>query len=316
MRRAKIGVKDLFKSEINPMTQKMRPEKDDWDGWFAFEGVDEASMHRVREHIIRAIGRNPQRLHGEKRLNSKLQAPTEEAAEAPIGIQTIRSSLKILKDSLHGIVEDRNVGIQMDAEDLQEESEVERRSQQAKFTKGVAAMLRLVEPEQIQEYFGTTNHEAIWKEMNTQQAHRDQVIEWLDAMITANTSDEIQQLNKRAQALTTQEAYRTSKGIVMKRFIDKQPSPSCQIETSIVTEHFAKTWSRPKEYFQEAEEGALFALEPRITENDQEEMKAFMMDERNIEDVIKSRQDLSACGTDGINDRIIKGAGQEGLQFV
>jgi hypothetical protein len=165
----------------------------------------------------------------------------------------------------HGIVEDRNMGIQInaeDVEDVEEESEVERRRQQAKFTKRVAAVLRLVEPEKIEEYFGTTNHEAIWEEMNTQQAHRDRVIEWLDAMIKANTSDEIQQMNKRAQALKIQEAYRTSKGIVMKRFIDKQQSPSCQIEISIVKEHFAKTWSRPEEYFQEAEaeEGAPFAL--------------------------------------------------------
>jgi hypothetical protein len=176
-------------------------------------------------------------------LNPKLQASTEEAAEALIGIRTIRSSLKKLKDSPHGIVEDRNMGIQMDAEDVQEESEVERRRQQTTFTKKVAAVLRLVEPEKIEEYVGTTNHEGIWDEMNTQQEHRDRVIKWLDAMITADTSDEIQQMNKRAQALQIQEAYRTSKGIAVKRFIDKQQSPSCQIETSIVTEHFAKTWS-------------------------------------------------------------------------
>jgi hypothetical protein len=66
MRRVKTGLKDLFKYEINPMTQKIIPEKDDWDGWLAFEGVYEESMHRIREHIIRAIGRNPQRLYGEK----------------------------------------------------------------------------------------------------------------------------------------------------------------------------------------------------------------------------------------------------------
>jgi hypothetical protein len=56
-----------------------------------------------------------------------LQASTEEAAEALIGIQTIGRGLKKLKDSLHEIVEDRNMGIQMDVEDAQEESEVELR---------------------------------------------------------------------------------------------------------------------------------------------------------------------------------------------
>jgi hypothetical protein len=68
----------------------------------------------------------------------------------------------------------------------------------------------------------------------------------------------------------------------MKRFIDKEQSPSCQIDVTAVTEHFAKTWAEPENDFREVEQGAPFALEPKITENDQEEMEAFMQDERNI----------------------------------
>jgi hypothetical protein len=129
----------------------MMPEKDDWDGWLAFEGVYEGQC-TVPGNI--SFGRSVETHNvytGRRRLNLKLQASTEEAAEALICIQTIKSSLKKLKDSLHGIVEGRNLGIQMDAEDAQEESEVERRRQQAKFTKRVAAVLRLVEPEKIEE---------------------------------------------------------------------------------------------------------------------------------------------------------------------
>jgi hypothetical protein len=48
-------------------------------------------------------------------------------------------------------------------------------------------------------------------------------------------------MNKRAQALKIQEAYRTSKGITMRRFIDREQSPQCQIEMERVTEHFSRT---------------------------------------------------------------------------
>jgi hypothetical protein len=135
-------------------------------------------------------------------------------------------------------------------------------------------------------------------------------------MITTNVSEEVQQMNQRAHPLKVQEAYRTSKGIAVKRFIHREQSPSRQIYVTDVTEHFAKTWAEPENNFREVEQGVPFDLEPQITENDQEEMEAFMLDERNIEEVIKSRQDLSASGTDGLSHRIIKAAGKEGVKFI
>jgi hypothetical protein len=141
MRHIKSGLSELFKNEINPMITKMMPAEDDWDGWLAFEGAYEESMHRIRQHIIQAIGRNPQRLYGEKRLNPKLQTATEQAAESLIGVQTIRRSLKKLKDSLHGIMEKEDVRARIDQEQEEVESSVEERRQQAKFTKGIASII-------------------------------------------------------------------------------------------------------------------------------------------------------------------------------
>jgi hypothetical protein len=102
----------------------------------------------------------------------------------------------------------------------------------------------------------------------------------------------------------------------MKRFIDKEQFPSCQIDVIALTEHFANTWAEPENDFREVEQGPPFALEPKITEDDQEEMEAFMLDDRSIEKAIKSRQDLSASGTDGISSRIIKAAGKEEVKFI
>jgi hypothetical protein len=91
-----------------------------------------------------------------------------------------------------------------------------------KFTKRISPILNLLTPGTIREYFGSEDHEEIWNELNAQEERRGRVIEWLGEMITSNVSGEIEEMNKRAQALKVQEAYRTSKGITMRRFIDKQ----------------------------------------------------------------------------------------------
>jgi hypothetical protein len=54
-------------------------------------------------------------------------------------------------------------------------------------------------------------------------------------LITTEVEGEIREMNKKAQALKIQEARRTSKGIVMRRFIDKEQLPQCQVEMAEVT---------------------------------------------------------------------------------
>jgi hypothetical protein len=38
MRKIRQGLEALFKSDINPLMDEFQPERDDWDGWSAFEG--------------------------------------------------------------------------------------------------------------------------------------------------------------------------------------------------------------------------------------------------------------------------------------
>jgi hypothetical protein len=92
------------------------------------------------------------------------------------------------------------------------------------------------------------------------------VIEWLEAILTTQVSGEIEEMNKKAIAMKLQESSRTSKGITMRRYIDKEQSPQCQIEMEEVTEYFTKTWARPEQDFIKANQGSRFPLEARITE--------------------------------------------------
>jgi hypothetical protein len=318
MRRVKEGLKDLFKGELNPILEQMMPRSNDHEEWLGFEGAYEECMHRIREHILLAVGRDSKRLYGARQTNPKIQAATEKSVEVMVGIQQIRRDLKKLKDFLHTIAEVGTEGVTTEEEgEHRDSNEGEgRRRQRRRFTKRLAPILSLLPPETMEAYFGSGDHETIWQAMNTSEDHRNRVIDWLDAMITTQVQGEIKEMNKRAQALKIQEAYRTSKGIAMKRFIEKEQSPQCQIDMENVTEHFRETWSKPLDDFIEAEEESPFYLESRITGEDEDEMEEFMLDEKNIAEVIKSREDLSACGVDGISYRIMKGAGAEGTKFM
>jgi hypothetical protein len=52
-----------------------------------------------------------------------------------------------------------------------------------------------------------------------------------------------------------------------------------------------------------------------ITEKE-EDFQGFLLGEKKIAEVIKSRDDLSANGIDGISCRVIKEVGTEGVKFV
>jgi hypothetical protein len=59
MRKIQRGLNDLFEHEINPLIEEFALMQDDWDGWVAFEGAYEESMHLIRKHIMRELNRDP-----------------------------------------------------------------------------------------------------------------------------------------------------------------------------------------------------------------------------------------------------------------
>jgi hypothetical protein len=62
MRRVKQCQSELFKSELNPILEKMTPKTDEHKEWMEFKGVYEKCIHQTKEHILLAIERDSNRL--------------------------------------------------------------------------------------------------------------------------------------------------------------------------------------------------------------------------------------------------------------
>jgi hypothetical protein len=132
-------------------------------------------------------------------------------------------------------------------------------------------------------------------------------------LITTEIEGETHEMNKKAQAFKIQEVHRTSKGIVMRRLIDKEQQPQCQVEMAEVAEDFRETSSMSLEDVVEAEEGSIFiwVTNYRSRRRKRRKTEEFLLGEENIAKVIKSQEDLTTSGIDGISSRIMKGAGAE-----
>jgi hypothetical protein len=86
MRRVEKDLSGLFRGELNLILEEMMPRSDEHREWAEFERPYEECMHRIREHILLAIGRDSNRRYGNRRVNPKLQA----AAETLTGIRQVR----------------------------------------------------------------------------------------------------------------------------------------------------------------------------------------------------------------------------------
>jgi hypothetical protein len=197
-----------------------------------------------------------------------------------------------------------------------ESDSAEERRRRTKWTKKMIPILKAIPEEKRKEIFGEQEWQGLWEELNTSVDHRVRVIEWLESLIISETASEIEGIGKQFHAQKVQEAYRTTKSIALRRYIDKTASPQCVVNRETVERFYQETWACPTRNFVPAEENSPLFLEARIPDEATSEMEEFLLDDKNIEKVIRSRQELSASGTDGIGYSILKCGGNEGVRFM
>jgi hypothetical protein len=201
--------------------------------------------------------------------------------------------------------------------EIQEEESPAARKKQGKLVGEIGEFLRLISLEARGEFFGERSNEEIWQMLNSSPDERVRFIEWLDGKITEAITNETKETAERFKRSRIQDTYRTSKSIAMKKYINKQESPPCPIDQDRIYDYFQETWGPPQQAFFEAKENSEFFFHRKLPDDDvPEEIMNYMLSDDNVRDVIRSRDDLSARGNDGISYQIVKAAGLQGVDFM
>jgi hypothetical protein len=305
MKRVKQGLDALFRNEIEPIMEEFTPMDNSPEEWECFEGAYEEVMHKIRRHIMVAINKDSQRLYGRPAPKPKALMQRERIKTNIAREQRVKNTLKKLRVYLE------EMGEMVEEE---EEREVQRRRQL--LMDRVSEVFDLLDQKTKVEIFGSNNPADVWSLFYTSTEHRQRVIEWLSGLISEKVSNLMNEMNKKYLEREVREAYCTSKSIAMRRYVESVESPVCQVDPDQVTRHFEDVWSPPRQGFQSADEGSIFFLERKIPEEASDLMLNYITNEANIKEVIQSRQDLSASGTDGIGNQILKAAKGAGVKFL
>jgi hypothetical protein len=127
MRKIKTGLEDLIKHDINPLMIELQPDPGDWDGWCAFEGAYEESMHKIRIHILQALNRDTRKLYMVQQVNAQFQAAREQRTEQVINHQLIRRTQSKMKNILEELTERDGEGAERDREGEEEDAKGHRK---------------------------------------------------------------------------------------------------------------------------------------------------------------------------------------------
>jgi hypothetical protein len=100
MRKVKIGLANLFKTEVNPIMREFKPRTDDWEDWQAFERASEEMLDFLRFHIVKTLKRDEKNIYSFRKVSPRMQKARAEQREELFAKQGIPRRLLKLKSKL------------------------------------------------------------------------------------------------------------------------------------------------------------------------------------------------------------------------
>jgi hypothetical protein len=73
MRKVKLGLADLFKTEISSIMREFKLRINDWEHWQVFEGAYEEALHLLRLHVVKTLKSDEKKIHDFRKVNPRMQ---------------------------------------------------------------------------------------------------------------------------------------------------------------------------------------------------------------------------------------------------
>ena len=110
---------------------------------------------------------------------------------------------------------------------------------------------------------------------------------------------ELQKQQKKTRATKIQEMYMESPKKAMKYYIDRHPTPACQIPIKEITKTLGQRWNKMTTFRPPGNESP-WKSEYKLEKEDQDRILSRIQDKELFKEIIRKRDPQSANGPDGI----------------
>ena len=284
-RRVIEPLRRLFDTEINDLLKHIRCRNGSEDDWFITEGILAKISLLIRQTIRTAL-RIPINSTRKKKVRNR-------------DIEYNRSTLAVKK--IFGLTELCDL-----LEKLSELSDVRdtaaNRNSLANLERRILDCIGQTDRGIVHELFQGNGLNDVRRFLSDSQEHRETKLEWLRSRILKEEKN-YEVLRGRRHEITIREFYREDARRCAEWFIYGDVSPECKVPIKEFEEHFSNEWKRSGEFIRRS---PLLNLDQSVDEESQQWMLRKLTDIESIENVIRSKANMSAAGPDAISNVVWK----------
>ena len=168
----------------------------------------------------------------------------------------------------------------------------------------ISNILKRFDNDFINSTFGGTDIEHIRNFINEENIHRQNKLNYIKNIIEhkdATTNGHVSNLYKQK----IQSLYQEDPRRCYNWHINPKPSPECPLDIKTLEDFYSKEWNDTN-IFLEPTQDSIWYINKCLNEEDQQQFLDSIINEESIKEVIRTRPNLSANGSDGISNAIWK----------
>ena len=292
-KQVKQGLTALYDHTIIPLLRKFMPLNDSEDERLKLDGVIYKIADEFREHCRRNLNLTKEKMYrnptSSQSINNENRRRITEKAKDGARAMTAASISRDSSVCLSALIEIREI-MKRDAIDLAGTNRIN------KLKKEIRNIVNLREDDWCNNLFGGRDDNCVDSTINLQDDQFERRCEWLRARIDETAS----QANHMKEKI--REMFGDNPKKCLNRYVWPKTTPECSLTPEQFSNHYGKDWSSTTEQYQNPTLIDDRNIDVTICEGVEQRFKEYMENEKKIEDVIMSRNYISAHGKDGLSN--------------
>jgi len=292
----RVGLNDMFTNVWIPMLERYAPMNDSEDEQTKLDGVIYRINHEIRMHCCSALKLKPSKMQRKQRSSENNNEETIAAEK----IKAIRNNTaKIVK----WISEYYELS-QMD------NSEQTIRNRIGALENKLLDITENQSDEWCMTVFGGRSLEDIKKTLNEDIEHIEAKISWIKSKLDENIQN-----SKKGEINRLRDIYDDNPLKALNHYVWPKNTPTNEMNAKKIVQHYGPCWSTAAEGYESEHLDQTFKIPTILDDLDNAQLLKDIIDVKNIESIINSRNHISAHGRDAISYAIFKLCSKNAAKF-